>query len=461
MFRIQKKTRVCPSAKMFSNVLLLPFAQDLCASHVTLLVELFPHLVSGEPFAHHPGYFMKVCFYACVSFIIISCDSDAPVQAPDATPDHIALYFRTRFEAAEERYIKMKGLVRAALQKVHRIEEENRDLRAAGALAGLELEPLHFNSLLCTFVGRVGDDDDAKESAARLVFELERVKEANVRLSAHNRMLREAGTGPVLVRDEALEEQYRRAITETREYRLTIAALRARISAMEFEWTQAHSLRDELFDSDAKLLELQATLNEMGLKREPANGARVFAVSHRHMLEILVDHRNRHINGCFAMQAVVPFERMRMQKDAEILELRKTIRAMEVATGVCSAEEGVSLSELERKAVEAACKLRAMAADIRAKEAKIDELGTIVRRFEDRAAEWEAAHSEASRVIVKAEKMRAEYNVMVASIRSEEAKLMRRKKAVNAEALHARMCAMMAEIGGRHCDEGEGAADAA
>ena len=37
----------------------------------------------------------------------------------------MAQYYRLRYEAAEERYNQMKGLVRAALEKVWCIEREN------------------------------------------------------------------------------------------------------------------------------------------------------------------------------------------------------------------------------------------------------------------------------------------------------------------------------------------------
>lgn len=367
----------------------------------------------------------------------------------EASPDEISLYYRTRFEVAEGRYDRMKGLVRAALCKVQLIEEENRKLRAATALAGFGLEPLHFNTLLSTLMtGRMIEEAD--DSTARLVLELERVKRANQELSAHNRLLREAGAVITTTDDADMQKQYVQAIAEAKEFRPLIAALRARIMGMEFEWTQAHTLRDELFDVDAKVLELQATLQTMGLRHEPASGARVFAVSHRHMLEVLVHHRNRNINGSLAMQATA-LEQTMMRKDAEILELRKRLRGLELATGVCHAEETVWLPELECRLVEVESRLQVITEDVRAKETKAEELASMVLRFEDRAAEWEAAHAEATSVIAKAERMRAEYNGMVQGIRAEEAKLMRRVKAVNAEALHGNMCAMMAEI-----DQAEG-----
>jgi uncharacterized protein YPO0396 len=52
-----------------------------------------------------------------------------------------------------------------------------------------------------------------------------------------------------------------------------------------------------------------------------------------------------------------------------------------------------------------------------------------VAQFEDRVSEWKGAHTEALQFIAKAEKMRAEYDTMMASLRAEDERIMAKKKA--------------------------------
>ena len=58
-----------------------------------------------------------------------------------------------------------------------------------------------------------------------------------------------------------------KAIAEAREFKPTIAKLRAQISAMEFDWTQAKQLRDELFDYDDKLREHRMVEDALCLRK--------------------------------------------------------------------------------------------------------------------------------------------------------------------------------------------------
>jgi hypothetical protein len=57
-----------------------------------------------------------------------------------------------------------------------------------------------------------------------------------------------------------------------------ISKLQAQITAMEFVWTQAKTLRDELFDYEARLQEHELVANAMCLKRLPVSDeVRLFA----------------------------------------------------------------------------------------------------------------------------------------------------------------------------------------
>ena len=325
----------------------------------------------------------------------------------------------------------MKGLVRAALEKVRCIERENKDLRVAGKLSGLGLQPLHYDSLLSTFVGR-GDADDAvlKSCIESLVLQLDRVRDDNSKLVEHNRLLRENGNR-MGFDDSELKSLYMDAISQAKEFKPIISKLQAQITAMEFNWTQAKDMRDELFDYDDKLREFENVADAMGLNRTPSsNGATVFATSRRHMLEILVEDRNRNINGYYARH-VVPVERVRVEKDSEIMELRIMIRKLEVMSGVSSVEgDKQELVDLDLRLCEANSKMTILKGNIESDEKKMKELQAIIKNFEDHASEWKFAHDEATSIIQKADKMRLEYDGLMASLRAEDDRVMAKKKAM-------------------------------
>lgn len=353
-------------------------------------------------------------------------------QKPTGPSETVAEYYRLRFEAGEDRYNRMKGLVRAALEKVRCIERENKDLRVAGKLSGLGLQPLHYDSLLSAFVGR-GEADNAvlKSSIESLVLELDRVRGDNSKLIEHNRQLRESGNRMgVPMEDRELNVLYLDAISQAREFKPTIAKLKAQIMAMEFDWTQAKNMRDELFDFDEKLREHETVANAMCLKPTHSTGATVFATSRRQMLEILVEDRNRNINGYYARH-VVPLERLRAEKDSEILELRMMVRKLEIVSGVSSVEAvAKELSEIEVRLVDARNRFSHIQAGIQSGEMKMKELGEIIKNFQDHANDWKFAHDEATSIIQKAEKMRSEYDGLMASLRAEDDRVMAKKKAL-------------------------------
>jgi chromosome segregation ATPase len=354
-----------------------------------------------------------------------------PPTAPSAER-----YFELRFNAGEDRYNRMKGLVRAAMEKVRCIEKENKDLRMAGSLCRLSLQPLHYNTLLSVFVGeRVNDEDALKSSVEALVLELDKVRGENARLKDINQTLRGAENRSVIhYEDPWLKARYMEAIAQANEFKPTISKLQAQITAMEFDWTQANNLRDELFDFDDKLREHEMVAEQMCIKRVSTEGVKVFATSRRHMLEILVEDRNRNINGYF-MRRVPPLEQLRAQKDAEILELRKVVRRYEVQFGIISVElvceklpvmlEGVCMAEGRLHSLATQC------ADL---ELKLAALQDTVKHFEDRVREWKTAHEQASVTIEKAERMRSEYDGMVASLRKEESRILAKKKEVEKRA---------------------------
>jgi predicted nucleic acid-binding Zn-ribbon protein len=377
--------------------------------------------------------------------------------------EDVARYFRLRFEAAEERYAGMKGLTCAALEKVRCIERENKDLRCAGSLSRLGLEPLHSDALLSVFVGQVRPpDDEVKRCIGSLVEEMSRVLAENVTLVKENKLLRQSGASiHVCEFDKELERQYLKAIDDAKRFSPEIATLRAQISAMEFGWTQAKNLRDELFDYDSKLREHEMVADAMCLRRPSSSeGVKIFATSHRHMIEILVEDRNRNVNGYYARH-VPSLEKLRVVKDAEILALRRRICALELVTGVTSMAEiealgGAAALEQASTARHTLATLKEEIADV---EGRLGGLKRTVQSFEDHVCEWKAAHDEAANVISKAECFRQEYEGMMARLREEDARILAKKKelekpvrrARNVDDSYSRLRAISDEV-----DEAEG-----
>jgi hypothetical protein len=329
-------------------------------------------------------------------------------QDPTGSPEEVALYYRLRFEAAEERYNRMKGLVRAALEKVWCIERENANLRSAESLSKLKLQPMYYDSLLSTFVGskRVSENE-LKKNISYLVQELSALRAENTKLGGYGEQTSHE--------DLALREQYLMAIKETYLFLPKISKLQAQITAMEFAWTQAKNLRDELFDYEAKLQEHEMVANTMCLKRLPkSDDVKLFAFSRRNMLELLVEDRNKNINGYYARR-VIPLEELRLQKDAEILELRRMVLHYELKTGVSTSElQRTECDRVVSTLADAETRFNSLRNLCTSEEAKLEALQRTVRHFEDHASEWKTAHDQAAAFIGKAERMRGEYDSMAA-----------------------------------------------
>jgi hypothetical protein len=388
---------------------------------LNILCELFPQIVSGNV---ERALGVSYCFahvLACTNFSL---------QNPTGSSEDVAQYYRLRFEAAEERYNQMKGLVRAALEKVWCIERENADLRSAETLSRLKLQPVHYNSLLATFVGskRV-PDNELKANISYLLQELSDLRAENAKLNRYGE--RE------VYEDPALREHYLTAIQEARMFVPKISKLQAQITAMEFVWTQAKTLRDELFDYEAKLQEHELVANAMCLKRLPVSDeVKLFAFSRRNMLELLVEDRNKNINGFYARR-VIPLEELRLQKDAEICELRRRILHYELITGVSTS--GLQQIECDRVVstlADAETRFNSLRNLCVAEEARLEALQRTVKHFEDHAAEWKTAHDQAAVTIGKAERIRGENDTLMAKLRELEQK---NNKKVSVDSQYARL----------------------
>lgn len=399
-------------------------------------------------------------------FVIPRALQQPPTTAPDAD---VARYFQLRFEKAEQRYDRMKGLTRAALEKVRCIERENRDLRTSKELVGLKLEPLYCDAMLSRFVtsgvppccfGGGASDEALKSGIEHMVSELGRVSAFNAKLMESNTKLRadekarDGGGGSVVIatrvvvdmkEDPCMKALLSDYISEASHFKPLIAKLQAQVTAMEYDWTQAKNMRDELFDYDDKLREHEMVADALYLKRKVPDddnngggggssnnhGVKLFATSRRHMIEILVEDRNRNINGHYA-RWVLPLEELRVKKDAEILELRMTIRRYEIMSGLTAVELGnsdeLTLPVLESAVTSAKAHLDSLKQACADYEGRIRFLNQSVKHYEDHANEWKTAHSDAVEVIKKAEKLRSEYRGKMDSLHEEGRCIAAKKK---------------------------------
>ena len=351
-------------------------------------------------------------------------------QIPTAPDKEVALYFRLRFEQAEQRYDRMKGLVRSALEKVRCIESENKDLRASKELVGLKLQPMHCDTLLSKFLsGPCAPDDAVKSSIEYLVSELAISAAEKAKLLENNRLLRMQRGRVDLGEDPHIKALFENAISEAKDFKPLIAKLQAQITAMEYEWTQAKNMRDELFDYDDKLREHEVIADVLFLKRKtPPDDVKLFATSRRHMIEILVEDRNRNINGYYARK-LLPLENLRAKKDAEILDLRMTIRRYELMTGVITAElDEESLAKSVESVTHAESTLSSLVQACSDAEERLSFLQNSVKRHEDHANHWKTAHSSACEMIKKAEKLHVEYDGMMKSLHEEGQRVAAKKR---------------------------------
>ena len=327
----------------------------------------------------------------------------------------------------------MKGLVRAALEKVRCIELENIGLRVSKELCHMKLKPQYHDCLLSSFTAgsRQTDNDELKCTIVKLLEELNQSRAESLSLMEHAEQRRSNGEFTVQYEHEDLElrAQYLKSIEEAKHLLPTISKLQAQIQAMEFEWTQAKNMRDELFDYDDKLREHEMVADSMFLKRcSTTTDVKVFATSRRQMLEILVEDRNRNIYGHYARR-IIPLERLRVEKDAKILELQLLVRKLEFKCGISSMEFrlGVHPAILAEMCA-AETRLESLNQACEVSEEKLDALQRVVRNFEDHANEWKTAHDQASNVISQADHLRTEYDGMMAKLREEDNKLLAKKR---------------------------------
>jgi hypothetical protein len=378
-------------------------------------------------------------------------------QDPCAATEDVGRYFRLRFEAAEERYARMKGLVRAALENVRCVEKENKGLRLGEVFASMGLDTVHFETLLSAFIGKRSYESSLNVCIEKMTSELVGLRLDNSRLIQKNKSLLVAPVGAIMYHeDPEIKATFLLAIEEAKEFKPTIAKLQAQVRAMEFDWTQAKNMRDELFDYDDKLRECEMVADKLCLKRAeymPGEG-KLFATSRRHMIEILVEDRNRNINGFFARR-VVPLERLRMEKDSEILELRLAICKLQLVVG--STVPGIDLTASVTAGCIAETRLCSLNAACVTSEAKMEELQRTIANYEDHASEWKTAHDQAVDLIHRADTLRPEYTNMMAALREEDNRLVAKKKELDLQVnvnIHGRFDRMR-EISGE-VDEVEG-----
>jgi chromosome segregation ATPase len=134
------------------------------------------------------------------------------------------------------------------------------------------------------------------------------------------------------------------------------------------------------------------------------------------------------VNGHF-VRHVYPLERLRIEKDAEILRLRQIIRALELRTGTpCAQVTQDDIDSMNAEMVGLEFKRDDVLGGIEAAETKLKSLQVIISKFEDRVGEWKLAHEQAVGMISKAEQLRSEYEGMMTTLREEDARVVAKKK---------------------------------
>ena len=264
--------------------------------------------------------------------------------------------YRARFEAAEQRYARMKALVCASLEAQMRLKSEQKGrfvvetLRELGLGDRMEVE---------TILGQRSLDESSRrhmvEQIWELVSELQCAKKEIVELSKRCVGLPEPmqqEESPNKVNDDIASE---------------LAAARKRIAALDMELNR---MNEKSFEDDERVRECDDVYDRiMGLDQQidsdgvhpkyhpmttcadPAcqNYARRLRNGLKQAVaEAYVRERSVRIHGYFWYQ-VEPMERLRIEKDREIESLRFQLKRLEHAT--CQSSENVTVEQLEMEKV--------------------------------------------------------------------------------------------------------------
>lgn len=349
----------------------------------------------------------------------LSTRSDAPLLL-SAHPASAPLYqdvvqdcFRLRYEAAERRYARMKGLVHASLEAQQRVEREVRGLRVADRIVRMGLEKECAATLAVMLQGGGSSESAASlvvSSALRdeidgLTSRLASAVELNEKLMSMNRELRglqRLEPAAAMAVEEQTSSNAGDAAANPSVESLTaeVATLRRQIILLELECTRLQS-SSERFEADERLRECEDVFDQLlGCERSDFNEAEQGAaapalgavlrrfhpmstcphsacVAYARRLrggfriavtDAYVRERINRVNG-LVRQVIEPAETLRVQKDAEIRALRERVLRFEQSMRLTSEEADravlreTSLAILAKAAELDALKLECAAAE--------------------------------------------------------------------------------------------------
>lgn len=262
--------------------------------------------------------------------------------------------YKLRYEAAENRYARMKGLVSASFEAQQRMERENVALRVADTVVHLGLDN-ECSAILSSMRG-AADGKLLLDEVAELVKLLNSTVKQNESLMRMNRELRgEQFMDEDRVVSGLLGPNQDSFATTTAE----VETLRKHITALELECTRLQT-DSSRFESDERLRECEDVFDRViGRQRQdsaPEDGLRRYhpigtctdpaCIAYARRLrgglrstvtDAYVRERIVRING-LVRQKIEPLETLRAQKDAEIRALRERIQKFEQSMRMTSEE---------------------------------------------------------------------------------------------------------------------------
>jgi len=291
--------------------------------------------------------------------------------------------YRARFEAAEQRYGRMKALLCASLEAQMRLRSEQRGRFVVESLRDLGLGD---HMAVETILGQKSLNESSRrqmvEQIWELACELKRAKEEIAVLS--KRCLQLPETMEVESADDTVSE---------------LAAARKRIAALDLELNR---LNEKSFSDDERVRECEDVFDRI-LGRTQADSDGVHPKYHpmttcqdpkcqnyakrlrnglkQAVAEAYVRERSVRIHGYFRYQ-VEPLERLRLEKDREIESLRFQLKRLEHATS----SENVTIEELDMEKV--------------IRKVEIDTLSMSIKKLKDENRTLAAERDRWSGVIV-------------------------------------------------------------
>ena len=311
--------------------------------------------------------------------------------------------YRMRYEVAENRYARMKGLVNASLEAQQRMEREIVALRVADTVVQLGLD--NECSAILGSMRRAADGRRVLDEVAELVGLLKSKIKQNETLMRMNRELRG---------EQFMDEDNGLVLNSLPESVATIARLTAKvetlcqhITALELECTrlQKDSVR---FEADERLRECEDVFDRVvGRERQDfvtgpededvlrryhpigtcvdqaciAYARRLRGGLRSAVTEAYVRERIVRING-FVCQKIEPVETIRARKDAEIRLLKEQIRKFEQSLRMTSEEaDQVELRAVSMDILDKASQLARIRTECTAAEREFTRRREIVSRL--------------------------------------------------------------------------------